>query len=105
MPLPALLRRRVPNRIRDSVELRALTVGCGLIPPRALHLPGEADLLVRLAAGSRRAVEIGVYEGASAAQLVRALPHGADLHLIDPFGPQPTALLPGHRGTAWATRM
>ena len=105
MPLPVMLRRRVPDRIRHSVELRALAVGSGLIPPRALHLRAEAELLVRLAAGARRAVEIGVYEGASAAQLARALPQGAELHLIDPFGPQPSALLPGHRGTAWATRM
>jgi predicted O-methyltransferase YrrM len=105
MPLPALLRRRVPDRIRDNVELRALAVGCGVIPPRTLHLPAEAELLVRLAAGARRAVEIGVYEGASAAQLARALPPGAELHLIDPFGPQLTALLPGQRGTPWASRM
>jgi len=45
-----------------------------------------------------------VYEGASAAVLARALPAGAELHLIDPFGLQPAALRPGQRGAAWASR-
>lgn len=104
MPLPAAFRRRVPDRIRHSPALRALAVGTGAIPPRTLHLPREAALLARLAANAGRAVEIGVYEGASAAQLARALPAGAELHLIDPFGEQPTALRPGQRGTEWASR-
>jgi hypothetical protein len=104
MPLPAAVRRRVPDRIRHSPALRAPAVGLGLIPPRTLHHPEEAELFARLAAGARRAVEIGVYEGASAAVLARALPAGAELHLIDPFGPQPDALRPGQRGTAWASR-
>jgi predicted O-methyltransferase YrrM len=104
MPLPASVRRRVPERVRHSPALRALAVGSGLIPPRTLHHPDEAELFARLAASARRAVEIGVYEGASAAVLARALPAGAELHLIDPFGAQPTALRPGQRGTAWASR-
>jgi hypothetical protein len=90
--------------MRDSTRLRALAVGLGVIPPRSMHCPAEAMLLGRLAGTARRAVEIGVYEGASAAVLARALPPGAELHLIDPFGLQPTALRPGQRGTAWASR-
>jgi predicted O-methyltransferase YrrM len=104
VPLVAAVRRRAPDRIRHDPRLRSAAVAAGLIPPRTLHFPEEAALLERLAAGARRAVEIGVYEGASAARLARSLPAGAELHLIDPFGPQPTALRAGQRGTAWASR-
>ena len=43
-------------------------------------------LLHRMAAGRRRAVVIGVHEGAASLVLVAGLPQGADLHLVDPFG-------------------
>ena len=104
MPLPAALRRSVPDAVRHSPALRAVAVGTGLIPPRTLHLQGERALLAELASAAGRAVEIGVYEGASAAVLAGALPGGAELHLIDPFGAQEAALRPGQRGTAWASR-
>jgi predicted O-methyltransferase YrrM len=104
MPLPAALRRATPDRVRHSPTLRAIAVGTGLIPPRTLHHRGEAALLAELASAAERAVEIGVYEGASAAVLARSLPSRAELHLIDPFGAQPSALRPGQRGTAWASR-
>ena len=42
-------------------------------------------MLHRIAAGRRRAVGIGVHEGAAALVLVAGLPQGADLHLVDPF--------------------
>ena len=102
MALPKRLRRLTPDRLRDSPRLRALAVGGGLIPPRTMHTPGEAELLARLARGRRRAVEIGVYEGASAVVLCRSLPEEAELHLIDPF--TENALVPGWRGSAPATR-
>jgi len=51
-----------------------------------MHSPGEARLLRELAEGRRRAVEIGVYEGSSALELVSALPLAAELHLVEPFG-------------------
>jgi predicted O-methyltransferase YrrM len=85
MRLPQTLRVRAPERLRHSRGLRKLGLRAGLVPPRVLHSPGESDLLRRLAAGRRRAVEIGVYEGASALVLVAGLPQGADLHLVDPF--------------------
>lgn len=103
-PLPAALRRAVPGRVRDDVRLRAAAVGLGLIPPRSMHSPEESRLLAQLAVGARRAVEIGVYEGASAAVLCRALARGADLHLIDPFGQHETALPQGWGATEWASR-
>jgi predicted O-methyltransferase YrrM len=105
MPLPAAARRRVPEQVRDNTRLRALAVGLGVIPPRSMHHPAEAALLGRLAGTARRAVEIGVYEGASGAVLARALPPGGELHLVDPFGLQSSALRPGQRGTAWASRL
>ena len=93
--LPQTLRRAVPDRVRDDVRLRAFAVGAGLIPPRTLHSAGERELLQRLARDARRVVEIGVYEGASAAALCEAMRPDAELHLIDPFGHHPTALPAG----------
>jgi predicted O-methyltransferase YrrM len=104
MALPQVLRSAVPDRVRDDVRLRALAVGTGLIPPRHMHSAAERGLIQELARGARRAVEIGVYEGASAAALCRVLDPGAELHLIDPFGHHPTALRPGMAGTEWASR-
>jgi predicted O-methyltransferase YrrM len=86
MALPQGLRSRAPERLRRSRGLRQLALRTGLVPPRTMHSPGESELLSRLAAGRRRALEVGVYEGASALVLVDSLPRGADLHLVDPFG-------------------
>ena len=102
--LPRSLRRRVPDRIRDHVALRAVSVGLGVIPPRALHSDDDVALLTRLAAGCSRVVEVGVYEGASAVVLCSVLDRSAELHLIDPFGEQPGALRRGWAATEWATR-
>ena len=102
MPLPKAIRRLTPDRVRESVLLRALAVGSGLIPPRTMHSPAESALLGELAAGRRTLVEIGVYEGSSAAVLARSAPAEATLHLIDPF--TNTALRPGQRGTEAASR-
>jgi predicted O-methyltransferase YrrM len=98
------VRSLVPDRVRDAPRLRALAVGAGVIPPRTMHSAAEAALLERLAAGRRRVVEIGVYEGSSAVVLCRALDPAAELHLIDPFGHHPDALRPGWGATEAATR-
>jgi predicted O-methyltransferase YrrM len=103
MPLPQAVRRLSPDRLRYSVRLRALAVGSGLVPPRSMHSAAESALLAELARGRRTVVEIGVYEGSSAVVLAGALPTGAALHLIDPFGENPT-LLPGWAGVEGATR-
>ena len=102
MSLPTAIRRLTPDRIRDSVTLRAVAVGSGLIPPRTMHTEAESALLAGLARDRRALVEIGVYEGSSAIVLARAAPPEATLHLIDPF--TNTALRPGQRGTERATR-
>jgi predicted O-methyltransferase YrrM len=102
--LPPSLRRLVPDRVRDNVAVRAVTVGLGVIPPRALHSDDDVALLSRLARGASRVVEIGVYEGASAVVLCDVLGPDAELHLIDPFGEQPGALRRGWAATEWATR-
>ena len=102
--LPQTLRSAVPDSVRDNVRLRAAAVGLGVIPPRTLHSQGEHDLLVGLAADARSVVEIGVYEGASAAAVCGVLQPGPQLHLIDPFGLQPTALRAGWAATEWASR-
>jgi predicted O-methyltransferase YrrM len=104
MPLPAALRRLTPERLRDDVRLRALAVGSGLIPPRAMHSRDDARLLEQAVEGARRVVEIGVYEGASAILLVNALGAGSELHLIDPFGAHPDALPAGWGARERATR-
>lgn len=69
-----------------------------------MHSAGEAALLGRLAAGRRRVVEVGVYEGSSAVVLCRVLGPEAELHLVDPFGHHPDALRPGWGATEAATR-
>jgi predicted O-methyltransferase YrrM len=102
--LPARLRRLTPARLRDDVRLRALALGLGLIPPRTMHSPEDARVLLDAVAGARRVVEIGVYEGASALALLDALGPGAELHLIDPFGRHPDALPGGWGASEWATR-
>lgn len=102
--MPKSLRRRVPDRLRHDVRARALAVGLGVIPPRTMHSPDDARVLLAAAAGARRAVEIGVYEGSSALALCQGLESGAELHLIDPFGQHPDALPSGWGATEWATR-
>jgi len=102
--LPQSLRRLTPGRLRDDVRLRAIGVGFGLIPPRTMHSEKDAGLLLSIASGARRVVEIGVYEGASAVALAGVLDPRADLHLIDPFGHHHDALPSGWGATEWATR-
>jgi predicted O-methyltransferase YrrM len=102
--LPQSLRGMTPARARDDVRLRALAVGLGLIPPRAMHSRADAGVLLAAARDARRVVEIGVYEGASAVLLCETLPAGAELHLIDPFGSHPDALPSGWGAIEWATR-
>jgi predicted O-methyltransferase YrrM len=104
VPLPKAIRRLTPDRVRDDPRVRALAVGTGVIPPRTMHSDGEAALLAELARGRRRVVEIGVFEGSSALVLCEALEPGAELHLVDPFGHQPSALREGAAATEWATR-
>jgi len=102
--LPQPLRRLTPRGARDDVRLRALALGLGLIPPRTMHSSQDARVLLEAARDARRVVEIGVYEGASALALCRALGPGAELHLIDPFGSHPAALPRGWGASEWATR-
>jgi predicted O-methyltransferase YrrM len=102
--LPARLRRLTPEHLRDDPRLRAGAVALGLIPPRTMHSAEDARVLEAAAADARRVVEIGVYEGASAVALCRAVGPGAELHLIDPFGRHPDALPAGWGASEWATR-
>lgn len=104
MALPKALRRLAPDRLRDDVRLRGLFVGAGLIPPRTMHSGAEAQLLREVAAGRRRVVEIGVYEGSSAVVLCEVLDPAAELHLIDPFGHHPMALPEGWGATERASK-
>jgi predicted O-methyltransferase YrrM len=105
MPLlPAALRHLVPPRARDDVRLRALAVGAGLIPPRAMHSEDDLEVLRHGVHGAKRVVEIGVYEGGSAVALMALLGPDAELHLVDPFGHHPDALPRGWGASERATR-
>jgi hypothetical protein len=84
--LPRGFRHRASERLWRSRGLRQLGLRAGLVAPRSTHSPAESGLLHRLAAGRRRALQIGVREGAASLGLVAGLPQGADLHLVDPFG-------------------
>lgn len=102
--LPASVRKLTPARLRDDTRLRALAVGAGLIPPRAMHSDADLAVLLDVARRAHRVVEIGVYEGASALALCAALDAGTELHLVDPFGRHPDALPAGWGAVEWATR-
>lgn len=102
--LPQRLRGLAPERLRDDVRLRALLVGAGAIPPRTMHSDADAGVLRAIAAGRRRVVEIGVYEGSSAVLLCDVLDPDAELHLIDPFGRHDAALPAGWGATEAAGR-
>lgn len=102
--IPQAVRRLAPPRLRDDPRVRALAVGAGAIPPRTMHSAEDAGLLLAVARGSHRVVEIGVYEGSSAVALCRVMAADAELHLIDPFGHHPDALPGGWGATEWATR-
>jgi predicted O-methyltransferase YrrM len=104
MALPKAIRTLAPDRLRDDVRLRALFVGAGLIPPRTMHSEADAGVLRTVAAGRRRVVEIGVYEGSSAVVLCEVLEAGAELHLIDPFGHHGWALPAGWGATEGASK-
>jgi predicted O-methyltransferase YrrM len=96
----------VPTGVRDNATLRAMALALGLIPPRPMHSPAEADLLAQLAGPGTRVVEIGVYEGSSAVVLCRAMAPSAELHLIDPFIDESGAALPPNWSAApAATRL
>ncbi len=106
MAAPKALRRLAPDRWRDDPRLRAIALAVGLIPPRTMHSAAEGAALARLAAGARRVVELGVYEGSSAVVLCRALGAEGELHLVDPFiDATGWALRPGARASATATRL
>jgi len=102
--LPVSVRRLTPDRLRDDNRLRALALGLGLIPPRAMHSDADLALLLDAASGARAVVEIGVYEGGSAIALCSALDADAELHLIDPYGRRADALPRGWGASEWATR-
>jgi predicted O-methyltransferase YrrM len=102
--LPQALRSLTPAGVRDDVRVRAGALGLGLIPPRTMHSAEDARVLLHAARDARRAVEIGVYEGASAVALLGALAPGAELHLIDPFGSHADALPGGWGASEHATR-
>jgi predicted O-methyltransferase YrrM len=102
--LPQALRSLTPNGLRDDVRVRALALGSGLIPPRTMHSAEDVDILLGAAAGARRVVEIGVYEGASALALIDVLAVGSELHLVEPFGAHADALPGGWGASEWATR-
>ena len=106
VPLPKVIRARVPDRVRHDRRLRGVALASGLIPPRQSHSAAEAALLARLGSQAPRVVEIGVYEGSSALVLCSALPASAELHLIDPFVDESGWALPrGWRPTPFATRL
>ena len=103
-PLPQTLRSLTPDRARDDVRLRAVALWLGLIPPRTMHSREDVEVLLGATANARRVVEIGVYEGASAIELIETLSPDAELHLIDPFGAHADALPGGWGASERATR-
>lgn len=76
---------KILQRIKYRPLTRSLLVKSRLSSPRAYHSAAEAALLGRLAADASTIVEIGVFEGASAAILAKYAPKNASLYLVDDF--------------------
>jgi hypothetical protein len=105
MALPQTIRSLVPGGVRDHPAARSLALAAGLIPPRPMHSPAEAEVLRQLARGGACVVEIGVYEGSSAVVLCEVLGPNSVLHLIDPFiDPVGWSLPRGWRAAPFATQ-
>jgi predicted O-methyltransferase YrrM len=60
-----------------------------LIGPTSQTIPSELDGLARHAKGKMRALEIGSYQGVSAAVIAEALDAKGNLHCIDPWPDTP----------------
>jgi len=56
-----------------------------LVNATSQTIPAELDALERHAAGARQALEIGTYQGVSAARIARALAPGGLLYCVDPW--------------------
>jgi predicted O-methyltransferase YrrM len=56
-----------------------------LVNATSQTIPAELDVLERHAAGARQALEIGTYQGVSAARIARALAPGGLLYCVDPW--------------------
>lgn len=73
----------------DGVGWRRRSVfgALALRPPLADVTAAELELMREAAAGARRIVEIGVFEGATGAELGSVIEPGGELVLIDPYPP------------------
>jgi len=56
-----------------------------LVNATSQTIPAELDALERHAAGARQALEIGTYQGVSAARIAAALAPGGVLYCVDPW--------------------
>lgn len=78
--------RAVQRSVRDGLAVNSTFRRANYYPlPRDLSFPTEKPLFGKWSAGKRNIVEIGVFEGASAAIFRRAMSPNGTLHLIDPY--------------------
>lgn len=73
------------GKIRRNPTLRGVAVNAGILAPRSLHAAAEGEVIRKYAAGRKSLLEIGVYEGASAVEIIEEASTGAKIDLIDPF--------------------
>src|ERR1700683_5393721 len=59
--------------------------GANLFKATSQTIPAELDALERHAAGARQALEIGTYQGVSAARIARAVSPAGLLYCVDPW--------------------
>jgi predicted O-methyltransferase YrrM len=76
---------RVSYRANFRLRGRSIFAALGARPNNARHSRAEHELLLRLAAGARTIVEIGVHEGGSAWALRQAMAPDGHLHLLDTY--------------------
>jgi predicted O-methyltransferase YrrM len=78
---------RIEHRPPVGWRSRHVFAVLGLRPAAAQHSRAEAALLTRYAAGAGTAVELGVAEGGSAAELRSVIAANGELVLVDPYEP------------------
>jgi len=80
-----LVKRSLENLFFRRPRVMNLLHWANLVNAMSQTIPAELYALEHHAAGARRALEIGTYQGVSAARIAGALAPGGLLHCVDPW--------------------
>jgi predicted O-methyltransferase YrrM len=79
------MNRSLENLFSRRPRVLNLLHWANLVNARSQTIPAELDALEHHAAGARQALEIGTYQGVSAARIAGALAPGGLLYCVDPW--------------------